>query len=246
MINNKEDLIKIFLVPAGVVLGLIFMYGLIINPQLAVIKANFGKISELQKQTKLIRDKVDYLSTVPQAEIKKNSELLANAVLVQKDAYFLVDVVRKIADRYGFEVESFLVSPGKISGAEDKNVKVISGVEQLSLTVTLFGPKDQYLEVIKAIENSLPIMAIRKFEMKNSLANSEMSMVIAAFYIKDDDSKITNLSLVDLKLSDTELKLFKEIEKFDNNGAIVRATTQSPVSTNSGVLRYGRENPFIP
>jgi len=246
MINNKEDLIKLFLVPILIVIGLIVMFGLIINPQIGTIKTNFGKITELQKQTKLIRDKVDYLSTVPQAEIKKNSDLLANAILVEKDAYFLVNVIRKIADRYGFEVQSFLVSPGKMGDVEDKSVKKVNGVEQLPLNVTLFGPRDQYLEVIKAIENSLPIMAIRKFEMKNSLANSEMSMIIAAFYIKDDDSKITNLTLADLKLNESELKLFKTIEKFDNNGAIVKMAMQVPISTNSGVIRYGRENPFIP
>lgn len=46
--------------------------------------------------------------------MQRDEGLVSSALLPEKNAYFLVNVVRKIADKYGYMVDSFSVKLGDL------------------------------------------------------------------------------------------------------------------------------------
>ena len=102
-----SDLLVLFINPLFLILGAFFLYGVFLKPQLAVIGENMAEMKKTETLVKSSTAKKDYLLSISAEELEKNVDLVKSAVLGQKDSYYLVGVIRNIADKYGFRVESF-------------------------------------------------------------------------------------------------------------------------------------------
>lgn len=241
ILGVESDLLLLFVNPLLLVLGAFLLYGVFLKPQLAVIGKNQAEIKKAEVLLKSAEDKRNYLLSISQDELEKNVDLVRSAVLGQKDSYYLVGVVRNIADRYGFRVESFSVNPGKLD--DDKNLKTPEAI-QLPVTLSLVGVKDTYLDLVKAMENSLPILTFKKFDMKGVGSIVELNIVVTAYYIPDQkETTMSNLSLNDLKLVGNELEMLRTISEFKkaDGGARLKDNTDD-VQYRQG--EYIRTNPF--
>lgn len=236
-----SDLLVLFVNPLLLILGFFLLYNVFLKPQLAVIGKNFAEIKKTETLVKSTQAKRDYLLSISQEELQKNVDLVKNAVLGQKDSYYLVGLIRNIADKYGFRVESFSVNPGKIDGEDD--TKVTEAV-QLPVTLTLVGVKDKYLDLIKSMESSLPILTFKQFDMKGIGSIVELKLVVTAYYIPDQkEEKISNLSLNDLKLVGNVLEMLRTISEFSKADGGDRLNKQS-TDTQYRQGEYLRTNPF--
>jgi hypothetical protein len=241
----ESDLLLLFVNPLLLILGILFLYNLFLKPQLAVIGDNFAEIKKTETLVISTRAKRDYLLSISEEELEKNVDLVKNAVLGQKDSYYLVGLVRNIANKHAFRVESFSINPGKIDDDDDDDddSKLTEAV-QLPVTLTLVGVKDKYLDLIQAMESSLPVLTFKKFDMKGIGSIVELKLVITAYYIPDQkEATISNLSLSDVKLVGNELEMLRTISEFTKTESGGRLT-KSETETQYRQGEYLRTNPF--
>ncbi|MDD4937688.1 MAG: hypothetical protein PHX34_01590 [Candidatus Shapirobacteria bacterium] len=244
ILGIEKGLLKLFLAPLVVVVVFLMSLGWVIIPKIGNIKDNLNKINNVNLQIKLTNEKKGYLASVDLEELNTDAEFLNNAILKEKNSYLLIGVIRKIADNFGFQIKSFSVSPGEVkSGSPESNLK-ISNKEvavKMPVNVVLVGQSDKNLELIKALENSLPILFIDKFNSKTLGFTSELELVISSYYIPDKSDYISgNLTLNDLKLTETESDLLAKISQFGlvENGGVMEENTQTEFT------KYDRSDPF--
>lgn len=236
-------LIKLFIQPIGIILFLVVLFNLAVFPKISDTGRIKSEIIKINKDGQVVKDKINYINSISPEELNKNSTLLSGAMLYEKDAYYLVSVLRKIADKYNFIIQGFSLSPGKLSKDGETTAKQITGNKRVPIVLSMIGPKSSYLDFLLGLEKSLPILSISKMDMKGRGEVAEMDLEIGAYYI-DVASKpeVKQLSLNDLKLDKTEVEMLKNLSVYTNNRDVF-ASEQEKVATRSGV-NYGRENPF--
>ena len=237
----ETGLLIVFLPLAGVLLLAIVSINLVILPKLNDYQQSKVQLTTLSKQTKDLDDKRKYLLSINQEDLKKNSDYISNALLPQKNSYVLVGVVRKIADSYGYQVDSFSVSPGKMS-KDDASAPKVVGVAAIPVSLSLVGPNEKYLDLIKGLENSLPVLALQNFDMQNLGAMSKISLTIDAYYIDDNATfDISKLTLADLTLTKVESDLLARLNTFT---VLDSAGLDSEFDTTKKFVKYDRVDPF--
>lgn len=237
-----STLIKLFVQPIGIIIFLIILFNLAVFPKISDTGKIKSEIAKTNKEKQIVVEKINYINSIPQEELSKNALLLSGAMLYEKDAYYLVSVIRKIADKYNFIVQGFSLSPGKLASGEE-TTKQVSGNKRVPIILNMIGPKSSYLDFLLGLEKSLPILSISKMDMKGRGEVAEMNLEIGAYYI-DIESKpeVKQLSLADLQLDKTEIDMLKNLSSYSNN-RMVFTSEQERVATRSGV-NYGRQNPF--
>ena len=152
----------------------------------------------------------------------------------------MVGLVREIAGNHGFYVQSFSVSPGEIkTEREEKVVGKSEATDSIPISFSVAGKKNRYLEFILALEKSLPILSITKFEMKSSDKIVILDLNVSAFYVaeKAEYGKV-DLDLNDLILNEEEEALVTELSEYEVLG------TRSGVSRQGDFVEYDRQDPF--
>lgn len=241
----ETGLLKMFFGPFVVVLLFIISLNVIIVPKVGQIFDYLDQISSLNDARKTTNQKRAYLSSIDQEQLEKDADYLNMAVLKEKKSYLLVGVIRQIADKYGFSIKSFSVSPGEIkSGEEEKQSLKVSDTDvaiKLPISVVLVGPQDSSLDLIKGIENSLPILFIDRFSTRVASGIAELDLSISSYYVPEKESLISgNLSLNDLKLTQQESDLISQISQFDKIGGFGDATSNE----NESFIMQERKDPF--
>lgn len=234
----ETGLITQFLPLVGIVLVIVSSIGLLFLPKIEAIQKNRATYLKTKKSVADMKEKYEYLASVDQDELKENFEFLQKSILPEKNAYILVGVVRKIADKHGYYLDSFSVSPGELTSEEEAPTSK-TGVSKIPLSITLLGPQENYLQLIKGIENSLPILSLDNFEMKGAAGYAELSLKISANYIASKDVfKVENLTLSDLTLKESEMDLIRKLRTYEDN----MTTDNSFVE--GDYTKYERTDPF--
>lgn len=243
----SSSLIKIFFLPIGVIVVFILSLGSIIIPKFKSIKGLNTSIKTVKSQIKSTEEKKNYLLSIDQEELINNENYLSSAVLQEKNSYLLVGVIRNISDKYNFQIKSFSISPVKIKeGSENDSLKVAEKnvAVKIPINVILSGPDEKSLDLIKAIENSLPILFIDKFNKKTNMDIAELDLVISSYYIADKTDLISgDLTLTDLMPTKEETDLLTKITKFDKNDNMTKILIDQKGEEKS-FIEYKRENPF--
>lgn len=234
--------LKLFIVPFFVLLLFIISFNLVITPKFSELSNLNNSIKSINQQINLTTQKITYLSSVDQEQIKNDADFLESAVLQEKNAYFLVGVVRQVADDYGFAVNSFLIKSIEIKDDKAGTLKVSDKdvAVKLPIEVSLYGPDDKRVELISALEKTLPILFIESFEVSSAGGFSSLDMVIASYYVPEKiDIASSNLTLTDLIPSEEENNLLKTISSFKRV-----SNTGESVGTTTPFVKYDRQNPF--
>lgn len=229
-----------FLPLIGVIIAVYLSINIVFVPRYDELRAMQESIVSTQEQTQKIVDKTRYLQSIDPSELQKNSGYLSSALLPQKNAYVLVDVVRRVITKYNFQVDSFLINPGKI---DNKSTKVASttGVSKIPIKISITGPKVSYLDLVKAMEHTLPLLSINNFKMTTVGSMVKLELEISAFYL--DDSAlldINKLTLADLTLKKEENDLITNISTFDVLENSDGDVNMMPVE----YKKYERKDPF--
>lgn len=240
MFGLDSALLVVFIPLIGLVLVLILAFGLIVLPKIDEIQGTTGKITSIQTETKGINDKRKYILSIDQERLQKNANYVNNALLPEKNSYLLVSVIRKIADKYNFQVDGFQIKLGEII-QKDNPKTALESLSKVPVTLNLVGPKDQYLELINGLESSLPILSIDNFEMKVSEDSVNLDLVVSAFYLASSTkSDINKISLADLALKQDESDL---VTRITNDFTIVQDSS-SGLTEKKSFVKYDRKDPF--
>ena len=109
----------------------------------------------------------------------------------------------------------------------------------MPVSIVLVGPGDKNLELIKALESSLPILFIDKFDSETVNGFSELDLTVSSYYVPDkSDYTSGNLTLSDLQLTDEESELLLTLGEFGSGGGVSEDTDAAQF------VEYNRYNPF--
>lgn len=233
--------LKLFIAPILVLLGFIVSLNLIIVPKFSGLSTLNDSINEVNSQIKLTDQKINYLSSVDQDQIQNDANYLNSAVLQEKNSYVLIGVIRSVADRYGFNITTFSISSLELKG-DEKTLKVADKdvAARLPLSLTLVGPDDRRVEMLTALENTLPILFINTLEISNSNGISTLDMVVSSYYVAEKTDLVSgNLSLEDLIPTQEENNLLQTISGFTRMDDSILT-----IGETSDFVEYQRENPF--
>jgi len=238
----ETGLLSMFIAPIiAVVVFVMTLFGIIL-PKFSQISETNKEIETIKAQVKLTNDKRVYLSSVDVDQLKNDAYFLNKAVLKERKSYLLVGVMKKIADKYGFQIKSFSVNPGEMknnnSSTADLKVATDNVAVKLPISIILVGPKERTLDLVKGIENSLPILFIDRFDTKTLGDVSNLDLSISSYYVPEKSDLISgNLTLNDLKPTKGESELLAEISKYEKIGVVEE-------SSSAVLVQNERLNPF--
>ena len=235
-----KELFVLFLKPIGLILLFLISLNLILMPKISEIGAVNGEINKINLNTKKNNEQNKYLMSINQEELKKNADYLDNAVLKDKKSYLLVEIIRGVANNFNYQINSFSLTPGELK--VDESNKISEDMVKMPVTLSMVGPKEKSLELISALEKTLPILFIDKFETKNTGTLSQLDLIVSSYYVKDNiNMETSNVSLSDLILSKDEVALITKISSFTK----IERNNEVGVGS-SNFQQYQRENPFSP
>ena len=170
------------------------------------------------------------------------------ALLRNRDAYFLVNVVRDVGKQFDFRVESFSISPGELGepteviekkGKQTDNLKL----ETVPVKLTLIGPGEKHINLISAIEKALPILTVNGVEIDVKQGVAELKMEVStSFRPEPGDYQIKALALKDLTLKDEEMKLIEQLAGFNKIAGVT--VDEDGLMKKGEYVRYEGRDPF--
>lgn len=235
-----SGLLAIYAQPFLLIIIILVSISMIVMPRVDEMKTMKGQSGDFARKTKDLKEKIAYLTQVDQAEIKSQTEFLESSLMNGKDSYYLVNIIRKIAGKYGFMVESFLINPGMISKTEVES--------KLPIKVTIVGSKERYLELLLAIENNLPILSIDSFSVQSSGVNMELTLGMSSYYLSEGTAqKSANVSLADLIMKKEEADVLKRLGSFVSiDDTPVAKIELGETEQKKEFVKYDRQDPFTP
>lgn len=227
--------IKLLLWPAVITVSFLVFTAKIILPKITEINKQLKLVDEIKQKTRLVTEKINFLNSVDQGKLLKNESNVSAALMADKSPYWLVSLVIKVGEALGYSTVSFMVSPG-IVGEETGE----GGPKEVRANMVLSGPKDKYIDMLWAVENSLPVITITDFKMKASGDIADLELSLGAEYLPTKQgTDLNKLNLKDLVLES------KEIELLDKLAGLKKIEGVEMASPSGERIRYERANPFI-
>lgn len=218
--------------------GFCITFGIFLWPKISGINSIRQEINTTDVQTKNIQQQTAYLIAVDQDKLRKNQTLIEQALPSTKDLYFIMNALGQLGRRWDFTIDSFAVSPGKITGDDSK--KTITMVTKVPLDVIMIGPKNKYLDLVRQIENSLPILSVDKFEAVDMNNNLVSLKIVVGTYSNEQAEKIAlGANWNDVQLSAKENELLERLATF----SVIQMDQPGQVNVN-GQNNFGRIDPF--
>ncbi len=246
-----SQIIKISILPIGLVVGMIISLIVVGSSKIPEIQAQFKKIDTLVNGRKQYESKKNYLTNIDQEAIARDSEFLNMALLKNKDAYILVNVIRNVVSKYGYQIDSFSITPGQVAETVEEQPKTakkkVAAKEneliRIPVNLTMMGPKENYMSVVEAIETTLPILLVGKMDFKSDNSVGTITMTVYSYFSTDKtDIKLASLSIGDLTLTQAENDLIKNISEFNKMEGM--STDDSGLIKGKEYTDYNRDNPF--
>jgi len=179
----ETRMINLFIPPLGLLLVILMSVGLLLMPKVEEINKNNALNKKLKSEVADLTAKYNYLATVDQEDLMTNADFINKSILPEKNAYLLVGTIRKIADKHGYYMDSFSVSPGELETEEAEGETIKGNVMKIPLSLNLMGPKENYMGLVEGIEKSLPILSLDEFEMNGKQGYVEIkSEIIGKLY----------------------------------------------------------------
>ena len=243
LFGKDSRLILLWLEPLAVGLVVIMSFLGLILPKFQLVMEKNDQIKEIKIKTKEVNDKIAYLMTMNEEVIKEQSDKLSQGLLPQRSAYLLLGVSRQVADQLGFYIDDFVISMmGDVTDLEGEAKSVKSRFDKLPINITMIGPKDKYLSLVKSLERTLPIISINSVDMTSVAGDSGSAKVqlnMSAYYLPEmNKPNIDKLNIADLTPNKKELELMSQIEEY-------QSLDVEKIEQGKTFTKYERSDPFF-
>ena len=235
-------IIYLWLEPLALFLMIFMSTFMIIVPKINEGLAKLNENKSVLKKTADVNEKINYLQTIDQEGIKKDAQKLASGLLPEKSSYLLLKVIQNTAQKLNYNIDDFSISMGDVKEETAENIKATS-FDKILIQVNLIGPGENYLALAKALERSLPIMSINKYEMSSKSGEvTTIKLEVYAYYMKEvTNFKLENISLSDLTLSQAEADLLSTISEYTE----LDVKSIEGVGGSGAFVKYERVDPFF-
>lgn len=235
---------KYLWLPGAVAFIILLSWQVAIMPRITDIQQFQADTEAIKLQVNDLDQKRVYLTSADENDLNQKEGLLEEALPGNKNIYFLLSVVQTIAAKYNYVVDSFSVSPGKVAADSSGAVEVVKddALTRVPVTITLLGLNSNYLDLVDAIEHSLPLLSIDAFKMVSDSNNgTRLELTVATYFSTDKfDIKVNNLKLSDLTLSREDQTTIATLSAYHP------LDVSSLMATGSGrqYSKYDRNDPF--
>ncbi len=235
-------IIYLWLEPFALFLVMFMSIFMLIVPKINEGMAKLNENKSVLKKNDEVNEKINYLQTIDQEGIKKDAQKLASGLLPEKSSYLLLKVIQNTAQKLNYNIDDFSISMGDVKEEAVENIKVTS-FDKILIQVNLIGPGENYLALAKALERSLPIMSINKYEMSSKSGEvTTIKLEVYAYYMKEvTNFKLENISLSDLTLSQAEADLLSTISEYTE----LDVKSIEGVGGSGAFVKYERVDPFF-
>ena len=232
----------LWLEPLALALTVFMSTFLIIIPRINNGMDRLKENKSVLEKTTQVNEKISYLQTMDQEEIQKNAQKLAAGLLPEKSSYLLLKVIQNTASKLNYNIDDFSISMGDVK-IETEGKTEASSFDKIPIQVNLVGPAENYLSLARALERSLPIMSINKYEMSSTTSEvTTIKLAINAYYMKEvTNVKLENISLADLTLSQAEADLLSTISEYNE----LDVNSINGVGESGTFVKYERVDPFF-
>ena len=110
----EKSFLMLFLWPIFLVVLFLISLNLLLLPKINEIGGVNKKIDQVKNNINKVKEQNKYLMSIDQEKLKINAEYLENAVLKDKKSYLLVGIIRGVANNFGYQLESFSLTPGEL------------------------------------------------------------------------------------------------------------------------------------
>lgn len=239
ILGTDTRLIVLWLEPIALGMVIFFSMVLVIVPKINEIPQRLAQIKSIKTKTADVNQKSKYLQAMDQEDIKNNALKLSMGLLPENSSYLLVGLIRNLAAGVNYDVDDFSLSMVSNKGTVSKK----SGLnfEKLPVIVTLIGPSENYISLVKAIERSLPVISIDSIDMR--VAQDGIAIVklnVTAYYLPEIGKiNFENLKLADLTPNEEELNLLSKINEYKT------MTVEKTSRDDATFKKYERQDPFF-
>ncbi|HWS48571.1 MAG TPA: hypothetical protein VN174_00790 [Candidatus Methanoperedens sp.] len=238
LFGRDTRLIVLWLEPIALGLVIFMSMVLVIVPKINEVPQKMAQIKQMKAKTADVEEKTKYLQSINQEDIKNNSFKLSMGLLPEKSNYLLVGVVRGAAADLGYAIDDFSLT--MVTSKSQTPKKGAMNFEKLPVLVSLVGPTEKYIDLVKAIERSLPIMSIDKIDMRTLEGGiSVVKLNVMAYYLPElNVTNPENLSLADLTPTKEEQELLSLINEY-------KVMTVETTDKEAKYTKYERQDPFF-
>lgn len=205
----------------------LFVFGLIILLSVFLLLPKIGqifiirdKIKKQEAEIVKLAAKIADLSSLSEAELIGNSELLSAALPFDNDIFTFLAVVKKTLIDSNLTLEDFDVSPGVISSESALPASGV-GVPSVSMAISLSGTFENIRKFLEKTEKYLPIIRSESIEiasLPNSSSSAELidkSEMKLVFFYQPLRKKLTDFDAPLPKVSAAEQKLIEELRTYE-------------------------------
>lgn len=237
-----KRIFSLWLEPFALFLVMFMSIFMLIIPKINEGLTRLNENKSVLKKVADVNEKITYLQTIDQDQIQKDAQKLASGLLPEKSSYLLLKVIQNTAQKLNYNIDDFSISMGDVKEETGENIKVTS-FDKIPIQVNLIGPAENYLDLAKVLERSLPIMSINQFEMSSIKSGvTTIKLEVNAYYMKEiTNFKIENISLADLTLSQAESDLLATISEYRE----LDVNSIESVGESGTFVKYDRVDPFF-
>lgn len=242
LFGQDSRLIVVWIEP--LVVGLIILMttlGLIV-PKISLLAEKNDQVKAVENKGREANEKIAYLQAMDSEEVKGNTDKLGQGLLPQRSAYLLLGVVRQVSGQLDYYIDDFMIAMmGDAKQLEGEALDKKSRFDMLPIKMTLMGPKEKYVDLIKALERTLPIISIDSVEMKSTLGSdvAKVDLNMSAYYLPEMNvPNVEKLNLADLTPNKQELDLMAQLETY-------QTLDVETLETDKVFVEYQREDPFF-
>lgn len=243
LFGKDSRLIMLWLGPFAVGLVILLSFLGLILPKIQLAIEKNAQVKELKVKTEEVNDKIAYLMAMDEEIIKKESDKLSQGLLPQRSAYLLLGVSRQVSSQLDFYIDDFVINMmGDVADLEGEAKNVKSRFDKLPIKITMIGPKEKYLSLIKSLERTLPIISINSVDMSSAAGASSSAKVelnMSAYYLSEmNKPNIDKINISDLTPNQKELELMARIEEY-------QSLDVEKIEQGKSFTKYERSDPFF-
>lgn len=172
---NKEGIIniyskyKFFLFPLIIVIVTISIGYFVIYPQIGNVLSSQDKISEINRKTTSLNEKVKKLEKLDEEDLKDNLAVALKTLPQEADFANTLGIIQTLAAQYQFIIVNFQTSRN-----DDKSLKLSS----YGVSLDLLGPKDLVERFIDSINTNFRLMRTGRLEINTPAGSEEATTLI--------------------------------------------------------------------
>jgi len=236
---------------------------LLVIPKAKEIAVMRAKSISLNGQRRDFLAKVELLSSLDEATLKKQSYLTNFALPLKKDIALILYALSEPAKKNGFSLNQFEFDLGEVSVGESQSLSGTEGskskennqnskaqesgkIGEIVVKISLSGPRTQLASLLTDLEKGLPLLEINEIEF--TLIQGDMvNVTLEVTLFSSSQSPVYDpekISLENLILTDSENLLLEELTGYHHDEQMLESL-KVKLASPSASTTY-RENPFSP